>query len=113
LIYTNYEGGGIDLGGDDDGDGDVAVDVNEDSSPHAKVVLVAMMVSIFPQRWPWSNRIFPLPTKKRTFISAAPQKICEKLGVGFCTVRRSYKKKKERRCSWGWGVGPSMPLGSW
>jgi hypothetical protein len=39
----------VDLGGDDDGgDGDV----DEDTSPHAMGVLVAMTVSIFPRPHP-------------------------------------------------------------
>jgi hypothetical protein len=47
LIYTNYEGDGIDLKGYDDGD----VDSDEDTSPHAKGVLVAMIVSISYHQW--------------------------------------------------------------
>jgi hypothetical protein len=35
MIYTNCEGDGTDLGGDDDGVGDVAVDDEDCTSPHA------------------------------------------------------------------------------
>jgi hypothetical protein len=35
-IYTNYEGDDVDLGGNDDGDGDVVVDDKDGTSPHAK-----------------------------------------------------------------------------
>jgi hypothetical protein len=43
-IYTNCEGDDVDLGGDDDGDGIVAVDDEDGTSPHAKGLPVAMMV---------------------------------------------------------------------
>jgi hypothetical protein len=49
-IYTNCKGSDVDLGGDDDGDGDIAVDDDEDTFPHAKVVPVAIMVSNSPRR---------------------------------------------------------------
>jgi hypothetical protein len=59
----------IDLRGDSDGDGDVAVDDDEDSSPHDKGAPVAMTVLISPRRRP-SSRICPLLEKKRIFVSA-------------------------------------------
>jgi hypothetical protein len=40
-IYTNYEGDNFDIGGDDDGD--VAIDDEDGTSPHAKGVSVAML----------------------------------------------------------------------
>jgi hypothetical protein len=45
-IYTNCEGWGsdADLRGDDDGDGDVAVDDEDGTCPHAKGVPMAMTV---------------------------------------------------------------------
>jgi hypothetical protein len=48
LIYINCEGDDIDLREDDDGDGDDVVDDEEDTSPHAKGVPVAMTVSNSP-----------------------------------------------------------------
>jgi hypothetical protein len=44
-IYTKCEGDGVDLRGDDGGDGDVAVDDKDDTSPHAKGVPVMIKVS--------------------------------------------------------------------
>jgi hypothetical protein len=49
LIYTNNEGDDIDLGGDDNGDGDVVVYDEDGTSPHAKGVPVAMTVSNSPR----------------------------------------------------------------
>jgi hypothetical protein len=77
-IFTNYKGDGVNLGGDDDGDGD------EGSSPNAKGVLVAMMVSTSPQWWSRSSMIFPLREKKGAFAStAALKKIRENFSVCF------------------------------
>jgi hypothetical protein len=45
-IYTNCEGGDVDLGGYDDGDGDVAVDDAYGTSPHAKGVPVVCQISL-------------------------------------------------------------------
>jgi hypothetical protein len=70
-MYTNCKGDVVDLKGDDEGDGDVVVDGDEDTSPHTKGVLVAMKVSISPRQRSWSSRIYPLPEKKRTFASIA------------------------------------------
>jgi hypothetical protein len=55
--------------------GDVAIDDEDGTSPHAKGVLVAMAVSNSPQRWPQSSRIIPLPEKKSTIASLPYQKI--------------------------------------
>jgi hypothetical protein len=43
LIYTNYDGDDIDLGGDDDD----AIDDEDDTSPHAKEVLGSMQITDF------------------------------------------------------------------
>jgi hypothetical protein len=72
VIYTNYEGDDVDLGGDDDDcDVDVDVDDDEDTSPHTKGMSLKMKVSNSPRRRPWSSRIRPLSEKKRTFASSA------------------------------------------
>jgi hypothetical protein len=68
-IYTNCEEADVDLEGDDDGDGDVAVD-DEYGTFHAKEVQVMMTVPNSPWRQPRSSKICPLPEKKRTIASA-------------------------------------------
>jgi hypothetical protein len=70
-IYTNYVGDDINLGGDDDGDADVVVDDEDGTSPQAKGVPMAMMVSNSPWRQPRSNMISPLPEMKRIIASIA------------------------------------------
>jgi hypothetical protein len=54
-IYTNCEGDNFDIRGDDDGDGDVAIDDEDGTSPHAKGVSVAMLEGkTGPTTWPGS-----------------------------------------------------------
>jgi hypothetical protein len=62
-------GDDIDLGGDDDGDGDFAVDDEDVTYPHAKRVPVEMTVSNLPRWKPWSSRINPRLEKKRIIAS--------------------------------------------
>jgi hypothetical protein len=70
LICKNCEGGDVNLGGDDD-DGDVVVDDEDGTSPHAKGVSVAMAMLNSPQWQPQRTMISPLPEKKRLIASAA------------------------------------------
>jgi hypothetical protein len=74
LIYTNCEGSDVDLGGNED-DGDVAIDDEDGTAPHAKGVPMAMMVLNSPRLWPWSSRISPLPEKRGLSPSLSSQKI--------------------------------------
>jgi hypothetical protein len=60
--------------GDNDGDGDVVEDDEDGTSPHAKGVPMAMMVSNSPRRRPRSSRISPLSEKKRTITPATVSK---------------------------------------
>jgi hypothetical protein len=83
LIYTNCDGDNVDLGGDRDGDGDVAVDDEDGTSPHAKGVSVEMPVSTSPRLWPQSSRICHLPERKRTIGSAAISENSVKIRASF------------------------------
>jgi hypothetical protein len=68
-IYTNCKGNYVDIRGDDDVDGDVAIKDDEDTFPHAKGVPMAILVSIYPWRQPRSSRIRPLLEEKRALAS--------------------------------------------
>jgi hypothetical protein len=49
-MYTNYEGYDVDIGDVGDGEGDVSIDDEDETYPHAKGVPVMMIVSNSP-RW--------------------------------------------------------------
>jgi hypothetical protein len=82
-MYTNCKRGVIELGGEDDGDGNVAEDGDEDTTPtHAKGELLEITVSISPRRQPQSSMICTLKEEDLR-ICGYLKEIREKLGVGF------------------------------
>jgi hypothetical protein len=74
-IYTNYEGDDVDLEGDDDLDGDVAVDDKDGTSPHAKGVPIEITVSNSPPRQPQRSMISPLCRRRGLLPPPPSQKI--------------------------------------
>jgi hypothetical protein len=110
-MYTNYKRGVVELGGEDDGDGNVAEDGDEDTTPtHAKGELLAITVSISPRRWPHSSMICTLEEEDFcicSYLKEIREKIGRRFSIGQCHAR-SQKWTPQHGHELGPRVRPSL-----
>jgi hypothetical protein len=105
-IYTKCEGDDLDLWGDDGGNDDVAIDDEDDTSPHAKGVPVMIKVSNSPRRRPRSSMIIPLLENKKTITSADVSENSIKIRESFFPRYEGLIKRRRGVNTRGWKWAP-------